>query len=234
MDTVYSENNHIVLVGKVTSEKKFSHEIYGEKFYIFDLSVPRLSGNSDIIPITISERLMVDGDLPVGTKITVEGQFRSYNSYGEGKNKLVLTVFAKNVELLEDQESEVEARKDFVSNEVTLIGYICKKPIYRQTPFGREIADILLAVNRAYSKSDYIPCIAWGRTARFCENMEVGTEVKVVGRVQSRQYEKKYEDGTVETKVAYEVSVGSLEVINQEDDDKKDEQPVEEENKEAI
>lgn len=234
MDTVYSENNHIVLVGKVTSEKKFSHEIYGEKFYIFDLSVPRLSGNSDIIPITISERLMVDGDLPVGTKITVEGQFRSYNSYGEGKNKLVLTVFAKNVELLEDQESEVEARKDFVSNEVTLIGYICKKPIYRQTPFGREIADILLAVNRAYSKSDYIPCIAWGRTARFCENMEVGTEVKVVGRVQSRQYEKKYEDGTVENKVAYEVSVGSLEVINQEDDDKKDEQPAEEENKEAI
>lgn len=234
MDTVYLENNHIVLVGKVTSEKEFSHEIYGEKFYIFDLSVPRLSGNADIIPITISERLMVNGDLPVGTKITVEGQFRSYNSYREGKNKLVLTVFAKNVELLEDQESEVEARKDFISNEVTLIGYICKKPIYRQTPFGREIADILLAVNRAYSKSDYIPCIAWGRTARFCENMEVGTEVKVVGRVQSRQYEKKYEDGTVENKVAYEVSVGSLEVINQEDDAKKEEQPAEEENKEAI
>lgn len=234
MDTVYSENNHIVLVGKVTSDKRFSHEIYGEKFYIFDLSVPRLSGNADIIPITISERLMVNGELPIGTKITVEGQFRSYNSYGEGKNKLVLTVFAKNVELLEDQESEVEARKDFVSNEVTLIGYICKKPIYRQTPFGREIADILLAVNRAYSKSDYIPCIAWGRTARFCENMEVGTEVKVVGRVQSRQYEKKYEDGTIENKVAYEVSVGSLEVVNKDGESQKEEQPVEEENKEAI
>ena len=137
MDTVYSENNHIIMVGKVTSDKRFSHEIYGEKFYIFDLSVPRLSGNSDIIPITISERLMVNGELPIGTKITVEGQFRSYNSYGEGKNKLVLTVFAKNVTLLEDQESEVEARKDFISNEVTLIGYICKKPVYRQTPFGR-------------------------------------------------------------------------------------------------
>ena len=234
MDTVYSENNHIILVGKVTSEKRFSHEIYGEKFYIFDLSVPRLSGNADIIPITISERLMVDQNLPVESKITVEGQFRSYNSYGEGKNKLVLTVFAKNVEMLEDQENEVVARKDFISNEVTLIGYICKKPIYRQTPFGREIADVLLAVNRAYSKSDYIPCIAWGRTARFCENMEVGTEVKVVGRVQSRQYEKKYEDGTVENKVAYEVSVGSLEVINQEDNSKNEEQPAEEENKEAI
>ena len=233
MDTVYSENNHIILVGKVTSDKRFSHEIYVEKFYIFDLSVPRLSGTSDIIPITVSERLMVGGDLPVGTKITVEGQFRSYNSYGEGKNKLVLTVFAKNIEMLEDQESEIEAKKDFVSNEVTLIGYICKKPIYRQTPFGREIADILLAVNRAYSKSDYIPCIAWGRTARFRENMEVGTEVKVVGRVQSRQYEKKHEDGSVENKVAYEVSVSSLEVINQEDDSNKQEEQAEEQ-KEAI
>ncbi len=238
MDTVYSENNHIILVGKVTSEKRFSHEIYGEKFYIFDLSVPRLSGNADIIPITISERLMVNGDLPINTKITVEGQFRSYNSYGEGKNKLVLTVFAKNVTLLDDQESEVEARKDFISNEVTLIGYICKKPVYRQTPFGREIADILLAVNRAYSKSDYIPCIAWGRTARFCENMEVGTEVKIVGRVQSRQYEKKHEDGTIENKVAYEVSVGSLEVIEKKDStaeaENKEEVAEVEENKEAI
>ena len=233
MDTVNSENNHIVLVGKVTSDKRFSHEIYGEKFYVFDLSVPRLSGNSDIIPVTISERLMVNGELPIDTKITVEGQFRSYNSYGEGRNRLVLTVFAKNVTLLEDQENEVEAKKDFISNEVTLIGYICKKPVYRQTPFGREIADILLAVNRAYSKSDYIPCIAWGRTARYCENMEVGTEVKIVGRVQSRQYEKKHEDGTIESKVAYEVSVASLEVINKEDDSNKEEVP-QEENKEAI
>ena len=231
MDTIYSENNHIILVGKVTSEKRFSHEIYGEKFYIFDLSVPRLSGNDDIIPVTISERLMPGGDLALNSKIVVEGQFRSYNSYNEGKNRLVLTVFAKDIKFLEDQESEIEARKDFISNEVTLIGYICKKPIYRQTPFGREIADILLAVNRAYSKSDYIPCIAWGRTARFCENMEVGTEIKLVGRVQSRQYEKKYEDGTVENKVAYEVSIASLEVINKEDDTAKE---VEEENKEAI
>ena len=217
MDTVYLENNHIVLVGKVTSDKKFSHEIYGEKFYVFDLSVPRLSGNSDIIPVTISERLMVNGELPLETKVTVEGQFRSYNSYGEGKNRLVLTVFAKNVTLLEDQESEIEAKKDFVSNEVTLIGYICKKPIYRQTPFGREISDILLAVNRAYNKSDYIPCIAWGRNARFCQDLEVGTQVKIVGRVQSRTYEKKFEDGTVEQRVAYEVSVGSLEVIDEKD-----------------
>ena len=177
---------------------------------------------------------MVNGELPLNTKVTVEGQFRSYNSYGEGRNRLVLTVFAKNVTLLEDQENEVEAKKDFISNEVTLIGYICKKPIYRQTPFGREISDILLAVNRAYNKSDYIPCIAWGRTARFCENMEVGTEVKIIGRVQSRQYEKKYEDGTIENKVAYEVSVGSLEVVNQDGEEKKEETTATAENQEAI
>ncbi len=233
MDTIYSENNHILLVGKVTSEKQFSHEIYGEKFYVFNLNVPRLSGNDDVIPVTISERLMPNGNLELNSKITIEGQFRSYNNYTDGRNKLVLTVFAKDLKFLEDQETEIEARKDFVSNEVTLIGYICKKPIYRQTPFGREIADILLAVNRAYSKSDYIPCIAWGRTARFCENMEVGTEIKLIGRVQSRKYEKKYEDGTVEEKVAYEVSVSSLEVINQDDNSNPIDENVEE-NQEAI
>ena len=227
MNTNYLENNHLVLVGKVTSEKRFSHEIYGEKFYIFDLAVPRLSGNADIIPITVSERLLSINDLQIDSKITVEGQFRSYNSYENERNKLVLTVFAKDIKFMEDQEAEIEVSKDVVSNEVVLNGYICKKPIYRQTPFGREISDLLLAVNRAYNKSDYIPCIAWGRNARFCENIPVGTEVKIVGRVQSRTYEKKYEDGRVETKVAYEVSVSSLEVVNQEDDSKETEENVE-------
>ena len=227
MNTNYLENNHLVLVGKVTSDKRFSHEIYGEKFYIFDLAVPRLSGNADIIPITVSERLLTVNDLQIDSKITVEGQFRSYNSYENERNKLVLTVFAKDIKFMEDQEAEIEVSKDVVSNEVVLNGYICKKPIYRQTPFGREISDLLLAVNRAYNKSDYIPCIAWGRNARFCENIPVGTEVKIVGRVQSRTYEKKYEDGRVETKVAYEVSVSSLEVVNQEDDSKETEENVE-------
>ena len=217
MNTNYLENNHLVLVGKVTSDKRFSHEIYGEKFYIFDLAVPRLSGNADIIPITVSERLLSINDLQIDSKITVEGQFRSYNSYENERNKLVLTVFAKEIKFVENQDAEIEVSKDVVSNEVILNGYICKKPIYRQTPFGREISDLLLAVNRAYNKSDYIPCIAWGRNARFCENIPVGTEVKIVGRVQSRSYEKKYEDGRVETKVAYEVSVSSLEVVNQDD-----------------
>ncbi len=195
-------------------------------FYLFDLDVPRLSENSDIIPITISERLIANFDLSIGKKIVVEGQFRSYNSYENEKNKLVLTVFAKDI--IEYNEEEQEEEKGKTSNEVTLNGYICKKPIYRQTPFGREIADILLAVNRAYNKSDYIPCIAWGRNARFCENMEVGTEVKIIGRVQSRIYEKKFEDGTVEQRVAYEVSIANLEVIDKKENDEQEEEQTQE------
>ena len=216
MVTNYSENNYLVLVGEITSEKNFSHEIYGESFYVFNVEVARLSNATDIIPITISERLITNFDLTIGKKILVEGQFRSYNTYENERSRLVLTVFAKEIrEYNEEQEREEGQEK--VSNEVVLSGYICKKPIYRQTPFGREISDILLAVNRAYNKSDYIPCIAWGRNARFCQDMQTGTEVKVVGRVQSRQYEKKYEDGTSEIKTAYEVSIGSLEVINKEE-----------------
>ena len=234
MDTNYLENNYLTLVGKVTGEKKFSHEIYGERFYIFNLEIPRLSGVADIIPITISERLINEDTLTEGQKLLVKGQFRSYNSYESEKNRLILTVFAKDIKVIsEEEQSEEEnemTKKDVVTNEVVLIGYICKKPIYRQTPFGREIADILLAVNRAYNKSDYIPCIAWGRNARFCQNLEVGFQIKLVGRVQSRTYEKKHEDGSVETRVAYEVSVGSLEVIEENDN----EITVETENQEAV
>ena len=218
MNTNYLENNHLVLVGKVTSDKKFSHEIYGESFYIFDLEVARLSGNSDIIPITISERLILEKELEIGDKVAIEGQFRSYNSYENEKNRLILTVFAKDIKYLSEEDEENSSEK--VSNEVTLIGYICKKPIYRQTPFGREISDILLAVNRAYNKSDYIPAIAWGRNARFCQNIEVGTKVKITGRVQSRNYEKKFEDGTTQTRTAYEVSISSLEIVNEVEENK--------------
>ena len=228
MDTNYSDNNHLLLVGKVTSDKRFSHEIYGEKFYIFDMEVPRLSDTTDIIPVTASERILTNDLLGIGNKLIVKGQFRSYNSYENEKNKLILTVFAKDIipeESLKEEEKE-ETKK--VSNEVTLLGYICKKPIYRQTPFGREIADILLAVNRAYNKSDYIPSIAWGRNARFSQNLPTGTEVKIVGRVQSRNYEKKHEDGTIENKVAYEVSIASLEVINQDNEFIKKEEVSEE------
>ena len=228
MDTNYSDNNHLLLVGKVTSDKRFSHEIYGEKFYIFDMEVPRLSDTTDIIPVTASERILTNDLLGIGNKLIVKGQFRSYNSYENEKNKLILTVFAKDIIPEESLEEEEKEKTKKVSNEVTLLGYICKKPIYRQTPFGREIADILLAVNRAYNKSDYIPCIAWGRNARFSQNLPTGTEVKIVGRVQSRNYEKKHEDGTIENKVAYEVSIASLEVINQDNEFIKKEEVSEE------
>ena len=243
MDTNYLENNYLTLVGKVTGEKEFSHEIYGEKFYRFSLSIARLSGNADIIPITISERLITDETLTEGKKLLIKGQFRSYNSFENERNKLILTVFAKDVqELPENEEQEVEvegedgeiAKKEEMTNEVVLIGFVCKKPIYRQTPFGREIADLLLAVNRAYNKSDYIPTIAWGRNARFCQNIEVGAQVKIIGRVQSRQYEKKHEDGTVEAKTAYEVSVCSLELLNEEGNEKAESENQENENQEAV
>ena len=220
MVTNYSQNNSLVLVGKVTSEKEFSHEIYGESFYSFNLEIPRLSGTSDIIPITISERLMTNFDLQIGKEVIVEGQFRSYNTYEDTKSRLILTVFVKEIK----EKSEEEEIK--VPNEVQLLGHICRKPIYRKTPFGREISDILLAVNRAYNKSCYIPCIAWGRNARFCADMETGTEIKIIGRVQSRAYEKKYEDGTVENKTAYEVSVSSLELINKEEDEENKEEAI--------
>ena len=232
MDTNYLENNTLTLVVKVTGQKRFSHEIYGERFYVFDLEIARLSGNSDIIPITVSERLITEEMLAAGKKLLVKGQFRSYNSYDNEKNRLILTVFAKDITELEenDEEENEMTKKDMITNEVILVGFICKKPIYRQTPFGREIADVLLAVNRAYNKSDYIPTIAWGRNARFCQNLEVGTKVKLVGRVQSRMYEKKHEDGTVENRVAYEVSVGSLEVI----EENSDAEVKEDENQEAV
>ena len=202
--------------------------------YLENNYLPRLSGTSDLIPITISERLITEETLKEGQKLLVKGQFRSYNSYESEKNRLILTVFAKDVRIIIDEEENEEesefVKKDVITNEVVLVGYICKKPIYRQTPFGREIADILLAVNRAYNKSDYIPCIAWGRNARFCQNLEIGSRIKLVGRVQSRNYEKKHEDGTVEIRVAYEVSIGSLEVIEEKDGQNEENQ----ENQEAV
>ena len=194
------------------------------------MEVPRLSDTTDIIPITASERIINDELIAIGNKLIIKGQFRSYNSYENERNKLILTVFAKDVILAEDENLSEEEKEETqrTSNEVTLVGYICKKPIYRQTPFGREIADILLAVNRAYNKSDYIPSIAGGRNARFSQNLPTGTEVKIIGRVQSRNYEKKHEDGTIENRVAYEVSISSLEVIDADNEFIKKEETSEE------
>ena len=205
----YLDNNQIKLVGTIVSDKSFSHEVYGEGFYSFDLEVPRLSDTSDIIPVMISERLFSEFDFHVGAKVVIDGQYRSYNSMDSVKNKLVLTCFVKEIRFQTEEDAELN------TNEIILNGFICKKPIYRTTPFGREIADILLAVNRAYNKSDYIPCIAWGRNARFCQSIDVGQNVKVFGRIQSRQYEKKLDDGTSEIRRAYEVSVSKMEMESQ-------------------
>lgn len=204
------ETNTVKLVGKIASERVFSHEMYGEGFYNVDLEVPRLSDSVDILPVTISERLIVNMDLTIGQYVIVEGQLRSYNRYIDNSNRLVLTIFVKDIVIPEGDELTEVLRKP---NEIYLDGYICKKPIYRTTPFGREITDILIAVNRSYNKSDYIPCIAWGRNARFCENMLVGDHIRLWGRIQSREYQKKLPTGEVETKVAFEVSISKLEYI---------------------
>ena len=200
------ENNMVTISGKIVSNLEFSHEVYGEGFYNFMLEVPRLSESSDIIPVTVSERLIAKDKPEMGDLVGIEGQFRSYNSYNNEGNKLVLTVFAREIEILRD-ETRVKN-----PNQIYLNGYVCKKPIYRTTPFGREITDILLAVNRPYNKSDYIPCIAWGRNARYSESLQVGDNVKIWGRIQSREYQKKLESGEVLTKVAYEVSISKMEV----------------------
>lgn len=201
------ENNEVILIGKVVSDIKFSHKVYGEGFYSFDLQIPRLSNSYDILPITISERLLPSyGNIQEKT-LEIEGQLRSYNQYSEGKNKLILTVFC--LEMKEVPIGELSKSK----NHIYLNGYLCKKPIYRTTPFGREITDIHLAVNRAYHKSDYIPCITWGRTARFSEGLIVGDHIEVWGRIQSRVYQKKLETGESITKTAYEISINKLEAV---------------------
>lgn len=202
------ENNQVSIVGEVVSDFSFSHEVFGEGFYMLDVSVRRLSDSCDVIPLMISERLIdVSGDYR-GAYIRATGQFRSYNRHEEKKNRLVLSVFVRELEFIDE---EVENAK---TNQIFLDGYICKTPVYRKTPLGREIADILLAVNRPYGKSDYIPCICWGRNARFASGFEVGGHTQIWGRIQSREYVKKLDDEESERRVAYEVSVSKLEYLD--------------------
>lgn len=202
----YIANNRAEVMGTVVDEPILSHEIYGEKFYIFTLSVPRLSGISDDVKVMISERLMQEVTVKPGAQVEIDGQFRSYNSYENGDNRLVLTVFAKDIRHWEEKEEKNP-------NSLYLNGFICKEPVYRTTPFGREITDLLLAVNRSYNKSDYIPVIAWGRNARFCKNINVGDNIKIWGRIQSRIYQKHISEDEVIEKTAYEVSVSRMEVV---------------------
>lgn len=199
------ENNQVTIVGTIVSDFTFSHEVFGEGFYMVQVEVKRLSESADIIPLMISERLVDVKENYRGRKISVAGQFRSYNRHEEKKNKLVLSVFARELEFVEEEPENAK------TNVIFLDGYICKPPIYRKTPLGREIADLLIAVNRPYGKSDYIPCICWGRNARFASAFEVGGHAHIWGRIQSREYVKKLEDGEAEKRVAYEVSVSKLE-----------------------
>lgn len=202
------ENNQVVIMGEIVSRFEFSHEIFGEGFYMVDVKVERLSDSNDMIPVMVSERLIdVTSDYR-GQNIMVTGQFRSYNRHEERKNKLVLSVFAREIEFVD------ETPEGSKTNQIYLDGYICKEPIYRKTPLGREIADLLLAVNRPYGKSDYIPCICWGRNARYANNFHVGTRCEIWGRIQSREYMKKLSEDQVEKRVAYEVSVSKLELLD--------------------
>ncbi len=219
------ESNMVTISGKIVSELRFSHEVYGEGFYYFMLEVPRLSDSADKIPVTVSERLISKQKLELEKVIEVEGQFRSYNSYNNVGSRLLLTVFAREIKFLDD---ETKIRNP---NQIFLNGYICKRPVYRTTPFGREITDMLVAVNRPYNKSDYIPCIAWGRNARYSESLSVGDNIKIWGRIQSRDYQKKTETGDIITKTAYEVSVTKMEICSSkvtDDRDKTEDQGMEE------
>lgn len=201
MDHSAEKNNRVFLMGEIVSEATFSHEVYGEGFYELYVRVMRLSGQADVLPVTISERLIEGNDLKPGSTICALGQFRSYNKLEGGRSRLMLTVFVREL---------VDGAASRNPNSIVLSGYICKPPVYRTTPFNREIADLLVAVNRSYNKSDYIPAIAWGRNARFVKNLAVGDKIALSGRIQSREYQKKQDDGSFLTMTAYEVSISKL------------------------
>ena len=201
------ENNQVIIAGEIVSGFTFSHEVYGEGFYMVEVAVNRLSNYADYIPVMVSERLIDVTENYEGQYICVVGQFRSYNRHEEKKNRLVLSVFARELEFTDAPGEDVK------SNQIFLDGYICKEPIYRKTPLGREIADLLIAVNRSYGKSDYIPSICWGRNARYASGFEVGTHVQIWGRIQSREYVKKLNEFETEKRVAYEVSVSKIDCV---------------------
>ena len=200
------ENNKVNIAGVICSDFTYSHTLCGEKFYIADLEVERTSGNSDIIPIMVSDRMIKIEDL-TGVSVEITGQFRSYNKNIDGKTKLLLTVFVLEIEVLENFT--------YNNNNVELVGYICKEPIYRTTPLGKEITDVLLAVNRQCRKTDYIPCICWGRNAKYVGDLTVGTKINIAGRIQSRTFTKKIDEDTYEERIAYELSASKVEVVEE-------------------
>lgn len=211
MSQIPEENNVITLSGTVVTEPELDHVLYGEEFYSFSISIPRLSGAADCVPLTVSDRLMTGRMPKVGDHITMRGQLRSYNKQIDGVSRLIITAFAK---MFKYEDAEYD--REFI-NDICLTGFICKPVIYRTTPFMREIADILIAVNRQYGKSDYLPCIAWGRNARFAGNMPVGEQIKLEGRIQSRKYQKNVGADEVVERVAYEISCSLIELASKRD-----------------
>ena len=207
MVVIKDDTNIVNLTGELEDNLEFSHEIFGEKFFNTKIKINRLSDVYDILPMTVSERLIEELDFKNNKFVTVSGQLRSYNKNVGEKNKLILTVFVREIKPKEEENKD--------PNSIFLDGYICKRPVYRKTPLGREITDVLIAVNRSYKKSDYIPCILWGRNAKFCDTLAIGTKVKLNGRIQSRTYDKKTEDGGTISKVAYEVSVSKFSVLDE-------------------
>lgn len=201
------ENNQVHLRGKMVTGFSFSHELLREGFYTAQVTVDRLSEVTDTIPIMVSERLIDVTQDYIGKYVEIRGQFRSYNQYNEEHNRLILHVFATKMEILEEE--------DYPINKIYLDGYICKPTVYRKTPLGREISDVLLAVNRSYHKSDYIPCICWGRNARYASSLEVSSHLQMEGRIQRREYSKRISETETESRTAYEVSVGSMKLLEE-------------------
>lgn len=207
MIDVKDDTNVVYLRGELDENMEFSHEIFGEKFFNAKIKINRLSESYDILPLTVSERLLQDIDIKSNNKVNVIGQLRSYNKNIDNRNRLVLTVFVREIKQVEDENKD--------PNSIFLDGYICKEPIYRKTPLGREITDLLVAINRPYNKSDYIPSIVWGRNAKFAKTLKVGDRIQMWGRVQSREYEKKVENGEAIKKVAYEVSISKIKKLSE-------------------
>lgn len=204
-------NNKAYMIGKIAKKPVFSHEVYGEEFYIFHIEAPRKSGNVDTLPVVVSERLVDINRLDVDRTVVINGQIRSYNQHIDGTHShLILSIFAREIDILEDVEIPLDT-----NNSIEIVGHLCKAPTYRTTPQGREVCDIMMAVNRAYGKSDYIPCIVWGRNARFAGRLEAGEHIQIQGRFQSREYAKKISDNEVETRTAYEVSVSKIDYADE-------------------
>lgn len=194
--------NHIRLCGTMDTPPVFSHENHGRRFYGFFLSVERLSGTLDRLRVLVDLELLNEADCAWGERVAVTGQVRSFNQITETGRHLVISVYAESLELTDEAPDD----------QVTLTGTLCRDPVYRRTPLGREICDGMLAVNRTYRRTDYLPCIFWGRTARQIAGLTTGARITLTGRLQSREYTKVLPDGETETRTAYEISAVTAEL----------------------